>query len=82
MTDSDKKYSFPTEFKLCFAEIFAKGKTGRAISYRDNGSDEGQDAGDSSPQFLILSRKYYIQNILKIGVPWLGEMNRLQKRMR
>jgi hypothetical protein len=31
-----KKCPFSTAFKLRFKEIFAKGKIGRAISYRDN----------------------------------------------
>jgi hypothetical protein len=31
-----KKYLFPIAFKLCFKDIFGKGKTGRAIFYRDS----------------------------------------------
>jgi hypothetical protein len=36
MTSCNKKYPFSTAFKLCFKEIFAKGKTNRAISERDS----------------------------------------------
>jgi hypothetical protein len=36
MTNYSKKYPFATAFKFGLKEIFAKGKTGQAISYRDS----------------------------------------------